>query len=357
MGWTRIILTRKETHPANIRPLQIIERNAAAQAAMIDDILDVARIVTGKLRLDIASVDLAPVVMAAVDVITPSARAKRIDVRAELDEQAPRVLGDAGRLQQIVWNLLSNAVKFSEAGGEVVVTVASTGEKVRIEVRDTGHGISPEFLPYVFDRFRQSDASSARRQGGLGLGLALVRDLVHLHGGTVRVESGGEHTGAVFTIELPALPYGLDAGERGDNAAAKRADDSTLDGIRVLVVEDETDSRELFRTVLEKSGADVVAVGSSVEALQVMATGAFDVIVSDLGMPLHDGFELIRRLRASPDPRMARLPAIAVTGYATPMDRERSKAAGYTAHIAKPIDPSVFAVEVLRAINGSGGTD
>ncbi len=359
LGWTRIILGRKETHPSNVRALRIIERNAAAQAAMIDDILDVARLVTGKLRLEMAPTELAPVVLAALDVVTPSATAKRLRLRVQLDELAPRVLGDAGRLQQIVWNLLSNAVKFSEPGGEVAVSLASAGENVRLEVRDRGRGIAPEFLPYVFDRFRQSDSSSARRQGGLGLGLALVRDLVQLHGGTIRAESAGEQKGAAFTIDLPALPAGVDVA-RPEASRSAAGDAPSLAGVRALVVEDEIDSRELLAAELEKFGAEVVAVGSSEEALNRLtarAAGPFDVLVSDIGMPLQDGYELMRRVRALAHEASARIPAVAVTGYATAGDRARTLAAGYNAHIAKPADAAALAAQVLLAIRDAAVPD
>jgi len=352
LGWTRIVLTREETNPQNVRALQIIERNAAAQAAMIDDILDVARIVSGKLRLETAPADLMQVALAAVDVIAPAAAAKRITVRTELEDAVPTVLGDSGRLQQIVWNLLSNAVKFSDAGGEIVVRLGTAGDRVRLSVGDRGRGIPAEFLPFVFDRFRQSDVSSARRQGGLGLGLALVKDLVQLHGGMIAVESGGEGQGAVFTIELPVLadtPVAVHA----PAAPAGDAGVHTLSGIRILVVEDESDSRELLHNLLARFGATVVAVASADEALARLAddSAAFDVLLSDIGMPGHDGYELIRRIRSLPSSRAARIPAVAVTGYATPGDLERASTAGYNGHLAKPIDPAALAVEVVRAIN------
>lgn len=359
LGWARILLSRKESNPEVIlRALEIIERNAAAQAAMIDDILDVARVVSGKLRLEMAPTDLAPVIFAAVDVVTPSARAKQLTVTAELDPAAPPVLGDPGRLQQIVWNLLSNAVKFTEPGGSIAISLSCAGDKVQLVVRDTGHGIAPSFLPLVFDRFRQSDASSSRRQGGLGLGLALVRDLVQLHGGTIRAESPGEGHGSVFTIELAAF-VAPDAGLRADadaRAADERSAALALENICALVVEDDPDSRELLVASLVRYGAEVVAVESSDAAVARLLSESqpkIDVLISDIGLPAQDGYELIRRVRALERPAISRIPALALTGYATDNDRGRALEAGYHGHIAKPIDPSAVALAIRRAIQNA----
>jgi signal transduction histidine kinase/ActR/RegA family two-component response regulator len=353
LGWARMLLARKENNPEVIaRALQVIERNAAAQAAMIDDILDVARIVSGKLRLDMAPTELAPVVMAAVDVVAPSATAKRIKIQTSIDPETPAVLGDQSRLQQVIWNLLSNAVKFSDAGAVIDIALRPVGEMVQITVRDTGPGIAADFLPYVFDRFRQSDPSSARRQGGLGLGLALVRDLVQLHGGTIKAESGGEQHGAVFTIDLPIAARVDQPVPLAPITDGEAPEPQSLGGIRALVVEDEEDGRELLTAALARYGAEVVAVASAAEALEQLAGSAqrFHVLLSDIGLPQHDGYDLMRQIRVLQLAGAPIVPAIAVTGYATDIDRGRVFAAGYLEHISKPIDPAVVAAVVRRAV-------
>jgi CheY-like chemotaxis protein/anti-sigma regulatory factor (Ser/Thr protein kinase) len=353
LGWTRILIDRKDVDAAMLaRALRVIDRNATAQARMIDDLLDVARIASGKLRLEMQPVDLLAVTLAAVDVIGPSAKAKQIEIRTSLDSRTQRVLGDQQRLQQIIWNLLSNAVKFTETGGVVEIRVSPVGKLTRLVVSDNGHGISPDFLPFVFERFRQSDASSSRRHGGLGLGLALVRDLVELHGGTVRAESEGEHRGALFTMDLPTVmsPEGNDEVDRRSLASGEAP---SLAGLRVLVVEDEADSRELFAKILTTCGADVTTAASCEEALALIRESAVqnrpDVILSDLGMPKDDGFDLIRRVRALAPEDGGRIPAIAVTGYANAEDRQRALAAGFQTHLAKPIDPVAVAVAIAGA--------
>jgi signal transduction histidine kinase/CheY-like chemotaxis protein len=353
LGWTRILIDRKDVDAAMLaRALRVIDRNATAQARMIDDLLDVARIASGKLRLEMQPVDLLAVTLAAVDVIGPSAKLKRIDIRTFLDPGTQRVLGDQQRLQQIIWNLLSNAVKFTEDGGVVEIRVSPVGPITRLVVSDTGHGISPDFLPFVFERFRQSDASSSRRHGGLGLGLALVRELVELHGGTVRAESAGEHRGALFTIDLPSS-ISPEEHDHVDRRLRPSGAAPSLEGLRVLIVEDEADSRELFAKVLMTCGAEVVTAASCAEALAVIRESGVgnrpDVILSDLGMPQDDGFDLIRKVRAMASEDGGRIPAIAVTGYANSEDRQRALAAGFQSHLAKPIDPVAVAVAVARA--------
>jgi signal transduction histidine kinase/CheY-like chemotaxis protein len=361
LGWTRILIDRKEVEPEVLaRALRVIDRNAAAQVRMIDDLLDVARIASGKLRLEMQTLDVLAVTLAAIDVVGPSAIAKQIELRTQLHPKTPRVLGDPQRLQQIVWNLLSNAVKFTGPGGVVEVSVAPAGRVVRLTVRDTGHGISPDFLPFVFERFRQSDASSARRHGGLGLGLALVRELVELHGGTVRAESAGEGHGATFTIDLPTGRLA-----QGERTATHRVPHTTaaapsLAGLRLLIVEDEADSRELLGVTMMRCGAEVTTASSCEDALGALRAAAAanrlpHVILSDLGMPEADGFDLIRRVRALAPDAGGRIPAVAVTGYADHHDGQRALEAGFLSHVPKPIDPIAIAVEVARAARVADG--
>jgi CheY-like chemotaxis protein len=262
------------------------------------------------------------------------------------------VLGDPQRLQQVIWNLLSNGVKFTEPGGTIDLRVSPVDRMMRLVVSDTGHGISPEFLPFVFERFRQSDASSSRRFGGLGLGLALVRELVELHGGTVRGESAGDGKGAAFTVDLPGVML-TEANADADLMLRTADEGPSLRDIRVLVVEDEADSRELLVETLSEYGADVVAVASCQDAVAVLRQSTPQqlphVIVSDLGMPKEDGYDLIRQIRAMPQAEGGRIPAVALTGYANPEDRRRALAAGYQGHVAKPMDRLTMATAVKRA--------
>jgi signal transduction histidine kinase/ActR/RegA family two-component response regulator len=354
LGWTRILIDRADVEPEMLaRALRVIDRNATAQSRMIDDLLDVARIASGKLRLEMQPVDLLAVTLAAVDVVGPSAKVKQIDIRTSLDPKTSRVLGDQQRLQQVVWNLLSNAVKFTGAGGVVEVRVSPVGNLTRLVITDTGHGISPEFLPFVFERFRQSDASSTRRHGGLGLGLALVRELVELHGGTVRAESAGEHRGATFVIDLPTAMSPEVRSNHVTNRGVPSSEAPSLTGLCVLVVEDEADSRELLAEALTTCGAHVVVAASCDEAMALIQQSTAEdlphVMLSDIGMAKDDGFELIRRVRALAPERGGRIPAVAVTGYAGPDDRQRALAAGFHSHLPKPIDPLAVAAAVARA--------
>jgi CheY-like chemotaxis protein len=317
---------------------------------MVDDMLDMARIVSGKLRLELKTVDLVSIVLAAVDVIKPSADAKRIAVRTSLDPQTPLMIGDQDRLQQIIVNLLTNAVKFTDPGGSVDVRLEMLGTLARLAVKDTGSGISQTFLPHVFERFRQGDASSTRRHGGLGLGLALVRDLVELHGGAVRADSAGEGQGATFTVDLPTTMAAHSSG----NMARRPGDPGprALATVRVLLIEDETDSRDLARTALMSCGAHVSAVSSSAEAVSAIITSPPDslpdVVVSDLGMPYEDGYVFIQQLRALAPDRGGKIPAVTVTGYSAPDDVHRALAAGYQMHLAKPVDPVALIEAVAK---------
>jgi signal transduction histidine kinase/CheY-like chemotaxis protein len=354
LGWVRILLGRQEIDRALLdRGLQVIERNATAQAKIIDDMLDMARIVAGKLRLEKQPVRLQTVVPTAIDGIMPAAIAKGVTVRTALNPATPQVNGDPDRLQQIVWNLISNAIKFTEAGGTIDVRLDVAGTCARISVTDTGQGISPEFLPSVFERFRQNDASSTRRHGGLGLGLALVRELVELHGGSVRAASAGVDKGSTFTIDLPTIisPEILLAEPRHDGDDDV---DASLIGVRVLVVEDEPDARELAVMALEHRGAEVTAVPSSsagVSAILSSSPWALPhVLVSDIGMPEENGYDFIKRVRALDPNQGGRIPAVSVTAYTTPKEIDRAFAAGYQLHVPKPMDPTALVKAVAKLV-------
>ncbi|HEY9282801.1 MAG TPA: PAS domain S-box protein [Pyrinomonadaceae bacterium] len=346
VGWSAMLRTSAFDEQATAKALETIERNARAQARLVEDLMDVSRIITGKLRLDVRPVDLAPVIEAAADAVRPASGAKGIGLRVALDPRAGPVSGDPVRLQQVVWNLLSNAVKFTPRGGRVEVRLGRTGSHVEMSVGDDGVGIEPEFLPHVFDRFRQADQRITRQHGGLGLGLAIVRHLVELHGGTVRAESAGLGRGTTFTVVLPAAPARADAGvsaagrERPASGDAPAADDcpGRLDGLRVLVVDDEPDTRELLRVGLEQCGAEVTTAASAGEALVAMTAEPPDVLISDIGMPGEDGYELIRHVRELPAEAGGRVPAIALTAYARVEDRMRALRAGYQMHVPKPVE-------------------
>jgi CheY-like chemotaxis protein len=318
---------------------------------LIDDLLDVSRIITGNLRLDLNPLNLTPIIEGAFDALRPTADVKDIQLRREFISNECLVKGDPNRLRQVIWNLLSNAIKFTPRGGRVNISLYCVESTARLTVSDTGEGISEAFLPYVFDRFRQAEASISRRQGGLGLGLAVVRHLVELHGGTIEAESEGLGKGSTFTVDLPL------AQERRDPAKAEerrreverrhsRSDRVRLDGLHILLVEDDDDSRKLLGTMLKRYGAIVTSTKSAAEALEVFSHGPPDVLISDIGMPDQDGYELIRKLRALPNEKGGTTPAIALTGYASRKDRERALAAGYHKHMAKPIEQA----EIIAAI-------
>ena len=341
LGWSHI-LTRRGDDPAMLKEgLSVIERNARAQAQLIADLLDMSRIVSGKLRLEMESIDLHEVVRAAVETVSPAAQAKRIQVRVVLEPRMGPVQGDPQRLQQVVWNLLSNAVKFTPAHGAVEVAVTREAGAAQIRVSDTGQGMAADLLPHVFDRFRQADSSTTRRHGGLGLGLSIVKQLVELHGGTVRAESPGVDRGATFVIQLPLLQAGS-AREEGSAPLAAASDSPrnavTLAGVTVLAVDDEPDALSVVRRLLEDCQAQVLTAGSAAEALTLIADRQPDVLLSDIGMPDIDGYELIRRVRGTR--AGADLPAVALTAYARDEDQVRALRAGYQAHVAKPLQPA-----------------
>jgi signal transduction histidine kinase/CheY-like chemotaxis protein len=331
IGWTRILQTQPSVR-SRAHALDVIERNAMAQLRLVEDLLDMARIISGKLRLNMEPVALADVAQAAVEVVAPGAAAKGIGIETVWPDDLPAVSGDSERLQQVVWNLLSNALKFTEAGGHVRLEIARSREPA-LSVRDNGQGVPAEFVPYVFDRFRQADASASRRQGGLGLGLSLVRQIVELHGGTVGVESAGEKQGSTFWVTLPA---DLEGGVRPSGQASAYAP-ITLAGVAILIVDDESDAREMLVAMLENFGAVVQTAATADEALDLLTSGALRARRADLGRRhgRDDGFALIREIRGLESPKTRSLPAIAVTAYANPEDRVEALVAGYQNHIPK----------------------
>lgn len=352
LGWSQLLSMGKLPDDDLKQGIEAIERNARAQAQLIEDLLDMSRIAAGKVRLDVRQVDLAAVINAAVDSIQPSADAKEITLRKVLDSNAGLVSGDSTRLQQVLWNLLSNAVKFTPKGGKVDVLLERVNSHLEITVRDNGVGIAPDFLPLVFDRFRQGDASTTRTHGGLGLGLSIVKNLIELHGGTVRVKSGGANQGSTFIITLPLAPVrSIESGERRESHTAIECDEAHLQGIKVLVVDDEADARQLLHRVLSQCKADVVTVGSAAEALAAVSDYRPDVLVSDIGMPDMDGYQFMRRLRLLSIDEGGKTPAIALTAFARTEDRTRSMLAGYQVHIAKPIETQ----ELLAAVGSLAG--
>ncbi|HEX8914173.1 MAG TPA: hybrid sensor histidine kinase/response regulator [Humisphaera sp.] len=348
VGWSQILARGPRTDADLDRGLATIDRNARAQARIIEDLLDMSGIVSGKVRLDVRPVDLSAVVRAALDTVAPVAAAKGVRVEAALDPGGGWVAGDPDRLRQVFWNLLTNAVKFTPRDGRVRASLARADGRLVATVSDTGEGISAEFLPHVFDRFRQQDASTTRRHGGLGLGLSIVRQLVELHGGRVRAASDGPGLGSTFTVELPAAPA-VPPPSPGPDAAAP---DAAIAGLRVLVVDDEPDGRAVVRRLLEAYGAVVTTAGSAAEAIERFdRPGPPDVLVSDVGMPGDDGYALVRRLRARAASRGGTVPAVALTAYASPADRERALAAGFQTHLAKPVEPGEL-VATVAAVAG-----
>jgi PAS domain S-box-containing protein len=386
LGWTGLLLSGRLGPQDEQQAIEIIDRNTKAQAKLINDLLDVSRIITGKLRLNITEVELKPIIEAAVDSVRPAAEAKELQLQLVLDPWTGPISGDAGRLQQVIWNLLSNAVKFTPPGGSVEVRLARVNSHVAITISDTGHGISPEFLPYVFDRFRQADSSSTRLYGGLGVGLAIVRHLVELHGGTVQAGSEGEDQGATFTVRLP-LPalrahgvQGLDGVQAPghpfeqaspvENRSVQSQENSSrpaqpdavpddaaeglLAGLRVVVVEDDADARELVKVVLVQEGAQVRAVVSAAAAFREVRQWRPDVLVSDIGMPDEDGYALMAQVRALAPEEGGNTPAIALTAYSRTQDRVRALSVGYQIHVPKPAEP-VELVAAVASVTGRTG--
>jgi len=335
LGWTRMLLADHLDEATQRHALELIDRNAQAQAQLVNDLVDMSRMTTGKLRLDLEPLPVVPVLEAALESVRPAAQGKGLTLETNLRLGDENVLADATRLQQVLWNLLSNAIKFTPAGGRIAVTAAAVDDRIRIEVADSGIGIDPAFLPHVFDRFRQADGGTTRSYGGLGLGLAIVHDLVRLHGGDVQVDSPGIGLGATFIVNLRASA----AAARPSDRRARSRKTASLAGHCVMLVEDHDDSRELFARTLENSGAAVVAFSAAAEALAAIERIRPSVIVADIGLAGEDGYSFIRRVRAHSATAIQSVPAIAVTAYATVPDRDEALAVGFQQHLAKPIDP------------------
>jgi PAS domain S-box-containing protein len=361
-GWTRILRDQKADDPQVLHATTIIERSARQQLQLIEDLLDTARVISGKLRIETRPIELVSVIFNALDVVRPAAEAKRIDLISRLNPSAGQITGDPDRLQQVVWNLLSNAIKFTPDGGRVEVRLDRADPHVQIRVSDTGKGIEAGFLPHIFDRFRQADSSAARRYGGLGLGLSLVKQLVELHGGTVSASSAGEGQGAIFTVKLPMRAVytpQLSDGRRPacDKGAQVEASCGVLAlaGVRVLVVDDEEGAREMIATTLHDYGAQVQAVASGADVIELLVRQGLDarpdVLVCDIGLPGENGYAVLRRVRTLPVEQGGAIPAVAVTAYARVEDRLRALQAGFQMHVAKPVEPAEL-ITVLASVVG-----
>lgn len=350
VGWTELLANEKTDAETRRRAVDVLRRNTQLQAQLVSDLLDISRMLSGKLRLELQSVDLATVIDDVVHMIQSAVDAKNIHLRQDLEAGVGLAVGDPARLQQVMSNLLSNAVKFTPRGGDIVVTLRQLDSHADIIVSDTGVGIAPEFLSSVFDRFRQADASTTRRFGGLGLGLAIVKQLVEMHGGVVRAESAGEGKGARFTVSLPVdAPKARGEGparEPSANDKASALSEVTLHGLKCLVVEDDADTCDLIQRLLEAHGAQVFTASSGPEALTLLPSAKPDLLVSDIGLPDMDGYQLIERIRALNPEEGGTMPALAVTAFARPDDRRRALRAGYQAHVAKPVQP----VELIATV-------
>jgi signal transduction histidine kinase/ActR/RegA family two-component response regulator len=362
LGWTHLLGKGVRRDDELEKGLAVIERNAKAQSQIVADLLDMNRIVNGKLRLDVQRIRLAPVVQAAVDTIAPAADAKGIHLQVVLDPSTGPISGDPERLQQVFWNLLSNAVKFTPKGERIQVLLERVESHLEVRVVDTGEGIDAEFLPHVFDRFRQADGSTTRRHGGLGLGLAIVKQLVELHGGSVRATSPGRGKGATFVVVLPIAAVHAESStavERphrtGGVDASVLASVDDIAGVKVLVVDDEMDSRDLVKRLLAGGGARVTTVGSAREALTWIRQEPPDVLISDIGMPGEDGYALMRQLRSPAVDSRGRIVAIALTAYARAEDRANAMRAGFQYHLSKPVEPSVLMAVVASAARRTAG--
>ncbi|MEO5717520.1 MAG: PAS domain-containing protein, partial [Chthoniobacterales bacterium] len=355
-GWTQLIKSGGDERELVAEGIEVIDRNVRVQTQLIEDLLDMSRVISGKLRLDVQHLDPSTSINAAIETVMPAAEAKGIRIEKILDPSAGPISGDPSRLQQIIWNLLSNAIKFTRRGGKVQVRLERVNSQVEITVADTGQGISPEFLPYVFDRFRQADASTNRQHGGLGLGLAIAKQLVELHGGSIQAESAGKDQGTSFVVSLPikVMHAHVDPAERRHPRAESEAlpyqKCTDLADLKVLVVDDERDARELLRRMLENCEAEVVLAASAAEALSLLNEHAPDVLISDIGMAEIDGYEFLKKLRRQESAQSRKTPAIALTAFARSEDRTRALLAGFSAHVSKPVEPAELVATIASVV-------
>jgi len=361
VGWSHLLQRGKLEDGDLEQGLSTIERNARVQTQLIEDLLDMSRIISGKLRLEIQRILPASVVEAAINSVKPAADAKEIRIETILDAHAGPIAGDPARMQQIAWNILSNAIKFTPKGGKVQVILQRVNSHIELTVSDTGQGIAGDFLPFVFDRFRQADASTTRKMGGLGIGLAIAKQLVELHGGNISASSPGTGKGATFKVELPLMAVharaeagGAPAAE-GTKAMSGAHGRFALDGVRVLVVDDEPDARDLIRRMLEECKAEVVTAGSAAEAVPILESQQLHVLVSDIGMPEVDGYEFLRQVRMLKPENGGKIPAIALTAFARSEDRTRALMSGYQVHVAKPVEPAELIATVASVAGLTGG--
>lgn len=348
LGWSSVLREARRDEKVLSQGLEAIDRNARVQAQLIDDLLDVSRIVSGKLNLDVRPLDISSITRAAINVVRPAADAKGITLDYWSEPGLGAISADSARLQQIIWNLLSNAVKFTPHGGKISVRLEQEGSDARVTIQDTGQGIDPEFLPRVFDRFRQADSSTTRSFGGLGLGLAIVRHLVELHGGTVSAHSDGVNKGAIFSATFPLLGDRTEPVTVAQSGEMSCFESRSLDGLRVLLVDDEPEARQILSTVIMRTGAEVKTCNSASEALAQLAEWRPDVILSDIAMPDEDGYSFMTKVRALPPDKGGETPAAALTAYARDADRLQALAAGYQMHIAKPIGAGQLVTMIAR---------
>jgi signal transduction histidine kinase len=360
LGWATMLRGGQLDSEHSKQAVEIIERNARAQVQLVEDLLDVSRIITGKLRLEIELIDFAQIVENAIEAVRPATDAKLIKIESDFDSDNNKIFGDASRLQQVVWNLLTNAVKFTPASGSIKISLRNENGCLEFRVSDTGAGISPEFLPFVFDRFRQADGATTRIHNGLGLGLSIVKHLIEMHGGEVSAKSMGIGQGSTFSFCLPQQRVSFNEHLNGDNGKTKLPPESNdqpnlvankLAGLSVLAVDDDADSREMLQLILEQHGASVVTAGSAAEALEKLGQTRADVLVSDVGMPIEDGYSLVKRVRKLPAENGGAIPAVALTGFAREEDNRRALSAGFNKHVAKPIDPENLVREIAELMS------